>query len=123
MIDALYVVSGLLLPLFYLPQILRLLADQTDLASYSVSKAAIQLLLRMPALAFAVFTVDNDLMTLVLTLDLLGRAAEVAAAYRAMRRQGADVWTCMRRFLPAWSHMRGLYRACVRLGTLSRVRT
>lgn len=123
MINALYVVSGLLLPLFYFPQILRLLADQTDLASYSVSKAAIQFLLRIPALAFAVYTVDNDLMTLVLTLDLLGRAAEVAAAFWAMRRQGSDVRTCVRRCLPAWTHMKGLYRASARWRTLSRART
>lgn len=100
MISLLYVASGLLLPLFYAPQILRLRCDATKLGSYSLSKAAAQLLLRVPALLFAIAVVRNDLMIFVLALDLAGRSADVAVALGSLRRQGCRWAECLRRTLP-----------------------
>ena len=100
MIGLLYVASGLLLPLFYAPQILRLRRDATKLDSYSLSKAVAQFLLRIPALLFAIAVVRNDLMIFVVALDLVGRFTEVAVALSSLRRQGYSWVECLRRVLP-----------------------
>ena len=100
MIGLLYVASGLLLPLFYAPQILRLRRDATKLDSYSLSKAAAQVLLRIPALLFAIAVVRNDLMIFVVALDLVGRFTEVVVALSSLRKQGCSWVEGLRRALP-----------------------
>lgn len=100
-IEVLYLVSGLVLPLFYAPQILRFRKDGTLLASYSMSKAACQFLLRLPALLFALLVVQNTYMDWVLSLDIAGRALELAAATVALRRQGIPWGEISRRLLPS----------------------
>lgn len=99
-IEYLYLISGVILPLFYVPQILRFGHDTTQLASYSLSKAACQFLLRVPALLFAVLVVQNGFMNFVLGLDLLGRAIELATAVTALRRQGVPAGDIARRTVP-----------------------
>lgn len=91
MIEFLYVFSGLVLPAFYLPQILKLARDQTGLAGYSLGKATSQLLLRLPALVFVVTVVQNPLMNLVVSMDVLGRGVELVTAIASLRRQGVCV--------------------------------
>jgi hypothetical protein len=104
LIEYLYLISGVVLPLFYLPQILRFRNDRTELASYSLSKAMCQFLLRIPALLFAIFVVQNGFMNFVLGLDLLGRAAELAMAANCLRRQGLTGRDVLNRMVPAiWS--------------------
>lgn len=98
-----YLVSGLVLPLFYLPQILRFRTDRTRLASYSMSKSVAQFLLRGPTLVFALVVVQHDFMTFVLSLDLLGRAAELWAAVAALRRQYMPAAAILREVLPTWA--------------------
>jgi len=88
LIEFLYVFSGLMLPAFYLPQILKLARDQTGLAGYSLGKATSQLLLRLPALVFVVAVVQNPLMNLVVSMDVLGRGVELVTALTSLRRQG-----------------------------------
>lgn len=100
-VELLYLVSGAILPLFYLPQILRFRSDQTLLASYSLSKSLCQLVLRAPALLFALLVVQNLFMDFVLALDLAGRAVELVAAVLALRRQGATRAEILRRAFPA----------------------
>jgi len=100
LVSALYICSGLLLPLFYIPQILRLWRDRTLLGSYSLCKASAQLVLRVPALLFAISVVHSDLMIFVLTLDLIGRFAEVLVAMASLRRQGGSWRHCIMRVAP-----------------------
>ncbi|MEJ8837751.1 hypothetical protein [Ramlibacter sp. AN1133] len=102
-INGLYLVSGAVLPLFYLPQILRFRRDQTLLASYSLSKAACQLLLRMPALLFALFIVHNMFMNVVLSLDLAGRCLELVAAVTSLRVQGLPWNRVVLRLIPKFA--------------------
>ena len=87
-VEIAYLASGVLLPVFYLPQILKLWRDKTRLGSYSLSKATAQLVLRLPVLVFAVVVVKHDYMTMVVTGDVLGRVVELAVALRALRHQG-----------------------------------
>lgn len=95
-----YLIGGLVLPIFYLPQILRLLRDDSLASSFSLSKAFWQLLLRSPTLPFAIWVVNNNFMTVVLTFDLLGRCAELATALYALRRQGVTWDAALLRMLP-----------------------
>lgn len=90
-VEFLYLGSGLLLPVFYVPQIVKLWNDDTRLGSYSLSKATAQLLLRLPALAFALFIVNHTFMTVVLTTDVIGRFIEFLVAIRSLRKQGVSV--------------------------------
>ena len=95
MIELLYLASGLMLPLFYVPQILKIQSDNTLLEAYSISKALIQLLLRFPSLLFACVIVDNFFMNTVLLADILGRAIELVSAYSSLKRQGVgskEIW-------------------------------
>jgi hypothetical protein len=102
LIEILYLVSGMLLPLFYLPQILRLQNDATKLASFSLLKAVTQLFLRLPVLLFSYVIVGNVFMNVVVTADVLGRAIECLAACRSLRRQGADWAEIKRRLNPSY---------------------
>jgi hypothetical protein len=87
-IEMLYVASGLLLPLFYAPQILLCWRDHTLLASYSLTKAFWQLLLRLPVLFFSYLVVDHTAMNIVVTADVLARCLELGCAVLSLRRQG-----------------------------------
>ena len=91
MVELLYFASGLILPAFYVPQIVRLLRDDTGLAGYSIGKSASQFALRWPALLFSILVVKNDLMTLVVALDALGRTIELGSAIWSLRRQKRSV--------------------------------
>jgi len=91
-----YVTTGLALPLFYWPQIRRIHFDSTRLASYSMGKSLVQLLLRLPALLFFTVIIGNPLMITVVTADVAGRLAEYLSAIHSLRRQGVS-----------WSQIRG----------------
>lgn len=91
MIEFVYVFCGLILPAFYIPQIIKLSKDQTKLAGYSIGKAISQFLLRIPALIFTIFIIKHPLMNLVVVLDVLGRGIELGVALIAMRRQGVSI--------------------------------
>ena len=86
LIELVYVAAGIALPLYYVPQIQRCLADQTRLASYSLSKSAVQVALRLLMLPFIV-GVGNATMVTIVVLDLVGRGAELGSAVFALRRQ------------------------------------
>ncbi len=97
--EAVYVGAGILLPAYYLPQMLKCAVDETRLAAYSMSKAASQLALRMAMLPF-VFGFDNLTMTCVVALDFGGRASEFAIAVWSLSRQGATTREILNRCLP-----------------------
>lgn len=82
-----YIAAGMILPLYYVPQILRLAKDDSGLESYSMSKSATQTSLRIVMMPF-VFGVGNMTMTCIVSLDLLGRLVELGTAVVALRRQG-----------------------------------
>lgn len=82
-----YIAAGMILPLYYVPQILRLAKDDSGLESYSMSKSATQTTLRVAMMPF-VFGVGNMTMTFIVCLDLLGRLIELGTAVSALRRQG-----------------------------------
>lgn len=85
-----YVTAGLLLPLYYVPQVLKCWRDDTQLAAYSLGKSGTQLLLRTLMLPF-VYGVGDATMSFIVSLDFAGRAAEYVAAVLALRRQ-ASTW-------------------------------
>jgi hypothetical protein len=97
--ETVYVVAGILLPAYYLPQMLTCAVDETRLAAYSMSKAASQLALRMAMLPF-VFGIGNLTMTCVVALDFAGRASEFAIAVWSLSRQGATPREILSRCLP-----------------------
>lgn len=94
MIEFVYVFCGLVLPAFYIPQILKLTRDNSRLAGFSLGKAVSQLILRVPALVFAVFVVKHPLMNLVVGLDVIGRSIELGVALFSLKRQGM-CWRAM----------------------------
>lgn len=85
--EIVYVAAGVALPAYYLPQMAKCARDNTRLASYSMSKAGTQLVLRLAMLPF-VFGVGNITMTCVVSLDFAGRLAEFAIAVASLHRQG-----------------------------------
>lgn len=87
--EVVYVCAGVVLPLFYLPQIRRCSADQSGLASYSLRKAGFQFVLRVVMMPF-ITQVGSPTMTFVVGLDLAGRGAELLAAVLSLRAQGAS---------------------------------
>lgn len=91
-IEASYLVSGFVLPLFYIPQMAKLWHDNTRLESYSLSKATAQLSLRFPALLFGMFVANSVVMTIAVAADMLGRCLEMVCAFTALRRQG-ECWS------------------------------
>jgi hypothetical protein len=99
--ETVYVVAGILLPAYYLPQMLTCAVDETRLAAYSMSKAASQLALRMAMLPF-VFGIGNLTMTCVVALDFAGRASEFAIAVWSLSRQGVTPREILARCLPFW---------------------
>lgn len=104
-IENLYLLSGLLLPAFYLPQILRLLRDQSKLEGYSLSKATAQLLLRLPVLPFAFFVVGNTVMNIVCVADVSARLFELCVSIHALKRQKVDSRKILHRCNPFRSGM------------------
>jgi len=104
-IETVYVFAGILLPAYYLPQMLKCAADETRLAAYSMSKAASQLALRMAMLPF-VFGIGNLTMTCVVALDFAGRASEFAIAVWSLSRQGVTPREIVSRCLP-FGRLRG----------------
>ena len=107
--ESVYVVAGILLPAYYVPQMLKCAVDETRLAAYSMSKAASQLALRMAMLPF-VFGFDNLTMTCVVALDFGGRASEFAIAVWSLSRQGATPREILNRCLP-FGRLRDVGRA------------
>lgn len=101
-IELLYFATGIALPIFYAPQITRLLNDNTKAASFSLSKAMWQFFLRLPALLFAIVVVKSGFMIIVLLFDLAGRAGEIAAAVISLRRQGVDYNAIFARIHPVF---------------------
>lgn len=101
-IEIAYLLTGLILPVFYIPQIVRLLRDSTGIASYSLYKAAWQFTLRLPTLVFAVVVVQNGFMIVVLAADLTGRVGEIAAAVHSLRRQAFKWPAILERMHPSW---------------------
>lgn len=69
----LYLTSGSLIVFVYIPQIVRLLRDQTGAAAISLVSWASWATLRLPAMLYAL-AVTNDIIMLVITTgDLIGR--------------------------------------------------
>ena len=99
-IEFAYLLSGIVLPLFYAPQVIKILNDDTLLSSYSLSKSTIQGALRFPALLFGIYVVNNALFTLIVSLDLLGRSIEFGSALWSLRRQGCSPRQIFRRMTP-----------------------
>lgn len=81
-----YITAGIILPMYYVPQVVRLLSDDSGLTSYSMSKSATQTSLRIIMMPFVV-GVGNPTMTCIVALDLAGRLAELSAAVHSLRRQ------------------------------------
>ena len=100
--EVVYVVAGIAMPAYYVPQMLKCAADKTHLAAYSMSKAASQLGLRAAMLPF-VFGIDNMTMTSIVALDFVGRAAEFTVALWSLHRQGLGVRQIALRCLPVAS--------------------
>lgn len=92
-VEIAYLVSGALLPIFYLPQIIKLWRVGAGIGSYSISKACAQLTLRIPTLMFAIVVVQHSFMTFVLIADVVGRLAEFVVALRALKLQRAATLT------------------------------
>ena len=86
-VQLIYIAAGILLPLFYVPQIRRCLHDQSKLTSYSMSKSCTQLLLRLLMMPF-VMGVGEITMTCIVCLDLVGRVCEYGCAVYSLRHQG-----------------------------------
>lgn len=98
-IQVVYVAAGLLLPLYYVPQVLKCWRDDTQLAAYSLGKSGTQLLLRTLMLPF-VYGVGDPTMSFIVSLDFAGRAAEYVAAVMALRRQSNTWRNIAQRSLP-----------------------
>lgn len=99
-IELIYIISGLVLPFVYYPQIRRLLRDRTNLASYSLSKSSIQLALRVPALAFGVIVLSSPSFIFCVALDICGRLLETSAAVWTLLNQGNSSRDIIRRANP-----------------------
>lgn len=103
--EMLYVAAGCALPLYYGPQISRCLRDSSGLASYSLSKGAMQLALRTLMLPF-IWQINNTTMTVIVAIDVIGRAMEVTAAVTSLRAQDVPWSAVARRLLPRSSPSR-----------------
>lgn len=102
-VEIVYLICGFVLPLFYLPQILRLHTDSSNLSSYSLSKAVIQWALRLPALAFGI-QIENSLFVVCVLMDLAGRLCEISFAIQALHRQGNSLRQMASRLNPMAAH-------------------
>jgi hypothetical protein len=102
LITVVYIVGGVILPLFYLPQIRRCYLDNSGLASFSMTKAAVMTVLRLAMLPF-VLRVGNDVMSFIVVLDTAGRLLELLAAVKSLRRQGWTSYEVLLRMVPSLS--------------------
>lgn len=84
--QTLYLMAGMIMPVFYLPQILHCIRDETGLKAFSMSKSLCQLLLRLAMVGFLV-EVGNPMILFIALFDLFGRITEFSFALRALRRQ------------------------------------
>lgn len=91
MLEAIYLLTGLLLPLFYLPQIQKLRHDSSGLAAYSMRKAIAQLVLRMAGMLYVVFVNKDPYIMFVILADVAGRLTELGFALRALQRQNRQI--------------------------------
>jgi hypothetical protein len=105
LITVVYIAGGLILPLFYLPQIRRCHLDNSGLASFSMTKTAVMTVLRLAMLPF-VLRVGNDVMSFIVMLDTAGRLLELLAAVRSLRRQGWSSSEIVLRMLPSLQRAR-----------------
>ena len=87
--QTLYLMAGLILPVFYVPQILHCIRDDTGLHAFSMSKSLCQLILRLVMLPF-LLRVDNSVIIVIALFDIAGRLTEFSFALHALRRQA---WT------------------------------
>ena len=78
-----YLLSGFLIIIMYIPQIIKLVNDNTGAYSISLASWASWATLRLPAFIYAL-VVLNDFIMLIITLgDILGRLAVFSvAAYK-----------------------------------------
>lgn len=95
-LEWIYVLCGLAMAGFYVPQILTCANDQSGLAAYSLSKAVTQLTCRALMLPFVWVTVDSATMLTIQSIDAALRAVEVACALGSLRRQGISWRVAMR---------------------------
>jgi hypothetical protein len=79
-IDLLYMLSAFVFPVFYLPQIRKLLRDHSGSIHYSYQKASAHLLLRVLAMAYAIGHGLTE-MAVVVGLDMVARSIELGIAY------------------------------------------
>ena len=86
-IEIAYLLTGLILPVFYIPQIVRLLRDSTGIASYSLYKASWQFMLRLPNLVFVVVVVQNRFMLVMLVADLTDLVGQITCVVDSLRSQ------------------------------------
>lgn len=84
--QAIYVMAGLILPVFYIPQILHCVRDNTGLHAFSMSKSTFQLLLRLSMLPF-LLQVNNTVILSIALFDIFGRIAEFSVSIGSLRRQ------------------------------------
>lgn len=87
--QAAYITAGVVLSAFYVPQIIVLLRDQTNLRAYSLSKAAVQLAARLAMMPMLFGAVESTTILVVQSVDVALRTAEVAAALWSLRSQRA----------------------------------
>lgn len=97
-VEIVYILAGIILPLYYYPQIRTCLKDQTQLRAYSLRKSMNQFLLRVCGMPFLIGVLDNGYLTFVVCLDVTGRALELSAAIYSLRNQGVT-WEAIRRRL------------------------
>lgn len=110
--QALYLMAGMILPVFYLPQILHCIRDNTQLHAFSMSKSLSQLILRLAMLPFLLH-VDNSVIIAIAMFDLTGRITEFSFAVHSLRRQRCSWSSISQRLSPAMpvlSFARWLYR-------------
>ena len=85
-LSKIYLATGLVLPMFYIQQVVVCMRDQSRLHAFSMSKATTQLLLRLSMIPF-LLTIDSREILCIALLDLIARFAEVFAAISSLRRQ------------------------------------
>lgn len=82
-----YVVAGIVLSAFYVPQIIVLLRDRTHCRAYSLSKGVAQLLARAAMMPLVFAAVDSTTILVMQSIDVALRATEVGVAIWSIRSQ------------------------------------
>lgn len=113
--QSLYLLAGVIMPIFYVPQILSCIRDSTGLKSFSVSKSMCQLLLRVAMLPFLVL-VENHVILGIALFDIAGRVTEFVVAIGALRRQKWSWGRIASRVSPA--HTIQSFMSRIRPGTM-----